>query len=346
MVPPLPVELEQPDPVINPAPDDESIAGLEVEHASQLVDGKAWRALDRDVGHDGRRRLPRGRASMPSGASPLRARRTVIRRTSSDWLVFSTDASAHLVAGAGAPRDQPGQGAGLEVVREDQLEAGTERLRDRQVLRGRDILGREIEVGRSHPHRIQPDELTGEAQDVARARGRGGVVGVGQPSGGVDSSSDDQRLQVALAERRGRTVGGLDALGCAADPKRDVVVADSRLAVDVERRCEASAGCKPQPALPQAVGPAAELESPLSATSMRPSRAGSLTEPTRRRLGTSSTAPMLFSMTSGSVISMATASRVFASRSGSTVPALRVVRDSDSTSAITWCHRFRCTHWR
>src|SRR5262245_19293160 len=130
------------------------------------------------------------------------------------------------------------------------------------MLRGIDVLRDEVEIGRANPDGIEPHEPSGEAKDVG-GRGRCGEVVVGLAIltlRGLRTglAGDDERLQLALAERRDRTEGGFDAIRRAVDANGDVVVADSRVADGVHGRDEPVVRSEPYPAVPESICSAAD----------------------------------------------------------------------------------------
>ena len=80
---------------------------------------------------------------------------------------------------------------------------------------------------------------------------------------GIGLAGDDQRLQLALAERRHRAERGFDAIGCAADADSDVVLPDARLADHVESRDDAVSRRELHPAVSKAIAVAAQPDAAI-----------------------------------------------------------------------------------
>ncbi len=126
-----------------------------------------------------------------------------------------------------------------------------------------DVLGHEIQVrGAGRPSRAH--EASREFQDIGgRGAGRRSVGLLTLRRLILGPSGDDERLELALAERRHRAELGFDAIGCPADANGHIVVANPCVAEDVERRDEPVGGREPQQAVAQAIGPPAQLDAAI-----------------------------------------------------------------------------------
>ena len=192
-----------------------------------------------------------------------------------------------LIAVPGRQHDDPGELVVVEILREDEPRPGADALGHGQPHGRVDVARSKLEVASAELHRVEPHQLARQAEQIRRGCPQDELLGVvasrasrvGCPPG------DEQRLHIALTERRVRRVGGFQVRHGALRPQRHRVVAHARLS-DQPRGGIAGAG-KRQPALGQPERASEQAQPSFVDHVQRPKRGQALQETP----GTSSWAP-------------------------------------------------------